>query len=122
MERTELERAGAAPARFVSPAPGGLGIRRRDGRSYRVAFGAVEKAKEECRDARRIAWLSNVTQDLRYAIRAFRHAPDFIGLVFLLALGMGANLATFSVADAILLRMLPVRRLFRSVEGCWIFC
>jgi hypothetical protein len=37
-------------------------------------------------------------------------APGFAALViFMLALGMGANLSTFSVADAILLRMLQVK-------------
>ncbi|MGA8030032.1 MAG: ABC transporter permease [Bryobacteraceae bacterium] len=73
------------------------------------------------RDERRITWLSHVAQDLRYAIRAFWHAPGFTGLiVFMLALGMGANLATFSVTNAILLRMLPVRdpaSLFRTVRA-----
>lgn len=90
-------------------------------RRARLDFGAPENAKEECRDARRITWLSHVTQDLRYGIRTFRHAPGFTGLViFMLALGMGANLATFSVTDAILLRMLPVRdpaSLFRTVRA-----
>jgi macrolide transport system ATP-binding/permease protein len=38
-------------------------------RRARLDSGALENAKEECRDAGRIAWLSNVTQDLRYAIR-----------------------------------------------------
>jgi predicted permease len=85
----------------------------------RIVFGGLENAKEECRDARRVSWFSNVSQDLRYAIRAFRRAPGFTALIiFMLALGMGANLATFSVTDAILLRMLPVRdpaSLFRMV-------
>jgi hypothetical protein len=59
--------------------------------------------------------------DMRYAIRMFGRAPRFTVIVILmLALGMGANLATFSVADAILLRMLPVRdpaSLFRMVRA-----
>jgi putative ABC transport system permease protein len=88
-------------------------------RRARVEFGGLERVKEECRDVRRARWLSNVTQDLRYAIRMFRHARGFAGLVVLmLALGIGANLAIFSVMDAILLRMLPVRdpaSLFRTV-------
>ncbi len=90
-------------------------------RRARLDFGALESAKEECRDARRVSWFLNVTQDLRYAIRTFRRAPGFTGIIiFLLALGMGANLATFSVTDAILLRMLPVRdpaSLFRTVRA-----
>lgn len=84
-------------------------------------FGALENAKEECRDRRGITWLSDVAQDLRYALRGFRRAPGFTGLIiFMLAAGMGANLATFSVMDAILLRMLPVKdpaSLFRMVRA-----
>jgi predicted permease len=90
-------------------------------RRARVDFGAQESAKEECRDARGVGWVSNVAQDLRYAIRAFRRAPGFTGFVIvILALGMGANLSTFSVTDAILLRMLPVKdpgSLFRTVNA-----
>jgi macrolide transport system ATP-binding/permease protein len=90
-------------------------------RRARIDLGALENAKEECRDARRVSWFSHVTQDVRYAFRTFRHAPGFTRLIiFMLALGMGANLATFSVTDAILLRMLPVRdpaSLFRTVRA-----
>ena len=49
-----------------------------------------------------------------------RRAPGFTALIiFVLAIGMGASLATFSVTDAILLRMLPVRdpaSLFRTAH------
>src|SRR6185437_6919533 len=90
-------------------------------RRARVDFGGLENAKEECRDERRTMWLFQVMQDLRYAVRTFRRAPGFTGLIMLmLALGMGANLATFSVTDAILLRMLPVKdpaSLFRTVRA-----
>ncbi len=90
-------------------------------RGARIDFGARESAREECRDARGVSWVSNVVQDLHYAIRTFRRSPGFTCFViFILALGMGANLATFGVMDAILLRMLPVKdpgSLFRTVNA-----
>ncbi len=90
-------------------------------RRARVDFGALENSKEECRDARGIGRFADFAQDLQYAFRMFRGAPGFTALVvMMLALGIGANVATFSVMDAILLRMLPVREpgsLFRTVRA-----
>ncbi len=75
-----------------------------------VKFGGMESTKESMRDGWSLVWLETAWQDLRYAARGLRRSPAFaVTAILSLALGLGASLAIFTVADNLLLRPLPYR-------------
>jgi len=53
--------------------------------------------------------MRDLWQDLRYAVRTFQKQPGFASaVVLMLALGIGANTAIFTLINAVMFRSLPV--------------
>ena len=77
-------------------------------RAALVSFGGITQVKEEHRDRRGFRWIETLLKDVRYGMAGLGRAPGFTAVVAgVLALGIGANVAMFSVMDAVLLKPLP---------------
>ena len=81
-------------------------------------FGDLEAVRASCvttdhereRMIKRVNFLAELRQDFAQALRVLRNNPAFaVTVILMLALGIGANTAIFTLVDAVLLRTLPVR-------------
>ena len=74
----------------------------------RRSFGGIEQTKEDHRDSRGVRWMENLVRDFRYGMASLGRDRGFAAVAIgLLALGIGANTAMFSIVDAVLLKPLP---------------
>jgi putative ABC transport system permease protein len=77
-------------------------------REARLTFGSVDVAQESARDERPGAGIRQMLRDLRFGARLLRKSPVFgITGVAIVALGIGAATAIFSVVYGVMLRPLP---------------
>jgi hypothetical protein len=78
-------------------------------RKARLEFGGVEQVKEECREARGVALVETIAQDIRYGLRTLRRTPAFsITAVLTVALSTAAIATVFTLWHTLFYRALPV--------------
>ncbi len=75
-----------------------------------IRLGGVEQTKQAWRERRTLPWLEMLWQDIRFGLRILCKNPGYTAVAVLtLALGIGANSAVFTVAQAALLRSWPAK-------------
>jgi len=73
-------------------------------RAAAAAFGSIAAVEDRCRDTRRVDRLQNAIRDLRYGARSLARQPGLVATAAMsIAIGVGANLTIFSLANSLLL-------------------
>ena len=85
-----------------------------------VQLGGLEQTRQAHRDRRTLPSLESLLRDLRFSLRTLGRSPGFTTIaILIMALGIGANVALFTVVRSMLLNPLPWRdssRLFSLYE------
>jgi len=75
----------------------------------KIVFGGTEQVKEQCRDVRGTRLVENLFQDLRFGLRVLRKDRGYaVAAISALAVGIGSNVALFTLFSAVALKPLPV--------------
>ncbi|MBW4026635.1 MAG: ABC transporter permease [Acidobacteria bacterium] len=77
-------------------------------RRARVKLGNQTRVREEVWEGNSLAWLEGIRRDLLYAARTLARTPGFsMTAILVMALGIGATTALFTVVHSVLLKPLP---------------
>ena len=86
-------------------------------RQAHLKLGSARRVRERVWETNRMAWLEDTWRDFRYAVRTLLRAPGFaIVAVLVMAIGIGANTALFTVVRSVLMKPLPFREPDRLIQ------
>jgi predicted permease len=86
-------------------------------RRARLKLGSPRRVRETVWEGNSMEWLETILRDFRYSIRTLSRTPGFtVTAVLVMALGVGANVALFTVVRSVLLKPLPFREPDRLVQ------
>jgi hypothetical protein len=73
-------------------------------------FGSPIRLQEQARETWGWVWVDRLFQDLSFAARTLRRSPGFtITAIAVLGVGVGVNMAAFSLFNLMVLKVLPIR-------------